>query len=201
MPPFNQLMSVVRRPAAYAPSNCCLAGLTSTEVTEMDFSSESKRGCCLPITVVTGMRRECKLKPINVISSGDRHLRPVHLSNIDTRMPVFLLSNVCHILNKTDELSVLFSQYAPSIVCLTETWLTPEIPDSVVDMQGYAILWKDRLSGLGGGVAVYISNDCQFHRFSSLECNLFEVLWLLVRPKQLPRPLSSLVVAVVYCPP
>ena len=128
-------------------------------------------------------------------------MRPVHLSNIDTRMPVFLLSNVCHRLNKTDEISVLFSQCAPSIVCLTETWLTPDIPDSVVDMQGYEILRKDRLSGLGGGVAVYISNDCQFHRFSSLECNLFEVLWLLVRPKQLPRPLSSLVVAAVYCPP
>jgi hypothetical protein len=54
---------------------------------------------------------------------------------------------------------------------------------------------------LGGGVAVYISNDCQFNRLSSLQCNLFEVLWLLVGPKQLPRPLSSLVVAVVYCPP
>jgi hypothetical protein len=56
-------------------------------------------------------------------------------------------------------LDVLFSQYAPSIVCLTEIWLTPDISDSVVDMQGYEILGKDRRSGLGGGVAVHISND------------------------------------------
>ena len=116
-------------------------------------------------------------------------------------MPVILLSNVCHILNKTDEITVLLGLYYPSIVCFTETWLTPDIPHSVVDMQGYSLLRRDRTSGLGGGVAIYISNNLQFHRFSSLECNEFEVLWLLVRPSQLPRPLSSIIVAVIYCPP
>jgi hypothetical protein len=45
-----------------------------------------------------------KSKPVNVISSRDYHLMPVHLSNLDTRMPVFLLPNVSHILDKTDEL-------------------------------------------------------------------------------------------------
>jgi hypothetical protein len=120
VPPVNQLMAAVRRPVASVPSSCRLAGWTSIEVNEKDFSSDSKLGCSLPITVVTSMH--CKSKPINVMLFGDRQLRPIHLSNIVTRMPLFLLSNVCHTLNKTDKLSVLFSQYAPSIVCLTETW-------------------------------------------------------------------------------
>jgi hypothetical protein len=33
------------------------------------------------------------------------------------------------------------------------------------------------------------------------ECDLYEVMWISLRPKQLPRPLSILLIGVVHCPP
>jgi len=41
----------------------------------------------------------------------------------------------------------------------------------------------------------------KFTRLTQFESDLYEVLWISVRPKQLPRPLSLLIIAVVYCPP
>ena len=52
-----------------------------------------------------------------------------------------------------------------------------------------------------GGVAVYISSNISCCELSVESVDNFEVLWSIVRPKQLPRPLSCLIIAVVYCPP
>ena len=38
-------------------------------------------------------------------------------------------------------------------------------------------------------------------RWSNLENDSFECLWLYLRPKRLPRPLSGIVIAVIYHPP
>ena len=65
----------------------------------------------------------------------------------------------------------------------------------------YHLIRKDRSSGPGGGVAVYISNNITCCELSIENVDDFEILWSIVRPKQLPRPLSCLIIAVVYCPP
>ena len=57
----------------------------------------------------------------------------------------------------------------------------------------------------GGGVVCYISRRCNGSLISPvthghLDLDL-EVLWLLLRPKILPRPLSCIIVAIVYAPP
>jgi len=39
--------------------------------------------------------------------------------------------------NKLDDLSVLIKQYCPEIICITESWLTCDIPDIAVDLDGY----------------------------------------------------------------
>ena len=38
-------------------------------------------------------------------------------------------------------------------------------------------------------------------RWSNLENDSFECLWLYLRPKRLPRPLSGIVIAAIYHPP
>ena len=60
---------------------------------------------------------------------------------------------------------------------------------------------KDRLSGSGGGVMLYISDSVNARRLHKYESTDFEVLWAALRPKILPRPLNILLFAVVYCPP
>jgi hypothetical protein len=49
---------------------------------------------------------------------------------------------------------------------------------------------------------LYIHNSINYHKLDCLfvECN-FEILWIMTRPRVLPRPTSVLIVAVVYCPP
>ena len=62
------------------------------------------------------------------------------------------------------------------------------------------MLRKDR-SSFGGGVMLYISNNIKFNRLLEIELDLFEVMWVTLRPVRLPRPFTMLIVAVVYCPP
>jgi hypothetical protein len=120
-----------------------------------------------------------------------------------TYLPSLLLTNVNHILNKLDELSLTVSKIKPSIVAITETWLNPDILDAVCSIPSYSIVRKDRCSGPGGGVMFYIRDGLTYHRLDNvLENNSkFEVLFISLRPCVLPRPLSIIIVAVVYCPP
>lgn len=41
-------------------------------------------------------------------------------------------------------------------LALSETWLNTNIPTNMIDVPGYTCYRKDRLSGKGGGVLVYI---------------------------------------------
>jgi len=76
----------------------------------------------------------------------------------DSRMPVFLVTNINHVSNKFDELCVLSKLYSPTIIAFTETFLDSSIPDSAVSLANYSITRKDRCSGIGGGVALYIAD-------------------------------------------
>jgi len=73
-------------------------------------------------------------------------------------IPSLLLTNANRILNKFDELLLLLSSESIDIVAVTETWLSDEIPDSVVSINGYVVIRRDRITGIGGGVMCYISN-------------------------------------------
>ena len=71
-------------------------------------------------------------------------------------MPSLFLSNVNRILNKLDEISIVLRDKCPDIVAFTETWLNHTIPDTVIDMNCYSVLRKDRRNKMGGGVMLYI---------------------------------------------
>ena len=70
-------------------------------------------------------------------------------------------------------------------------------------MNGYFLFRRDRTAGIGGGVMAYISNKICVRIPNLLTKNAFdfEILWLLLRPCLLPRPLSIVILAIVYCPP
>lgn len=114
-----------------------------------------------------------------------------------------LLTNVNHLLNKLDELSIVASSINPDIIAVTETWLNIEIADSVCSLPSYSIIRRDRINGLGGGVMLYVRNGLYYHCLDNLLDNRgnFEVVFISIRPRILPRPLSIIIVAVVYCPP
>ena len=63
------------------------------------------------------------------------------------------------------------------------------------------VIRKHRTISKGGGVAIYISNNIPARIYSQFSQSTFECLWVILRPRWLPRSISPLAVAVVYLPP
>lgn len=116
-------------------------------------------------------------------------------------MPVLFTTNINHISNKLDELSILSRKCKPTVIALTETFLDNNTPDQAIAVQNYTVTRRDRNTGAGGGVLLFIADGVNFSRLSQFECEKFEVMFVIVRPPRLPRPLTVLIIAVVYCPP
>jgi hypothetical protein len=110
------------------------------------------------------------------------------------------LLNACSLLPKIDELTALISTQPADIVAVTEYWLHNDIENRLILLNGYNLFRKDRATGRGGGVCVYIKSDILCVRLLDLENNRFECLWLCLRPRRLPRPLSGIVICVAYHP-
>ena len=113
-----------------------------------------------------------------------------------------MITNVKSLTPKIDEVQEFLNRNDISIAFITETWLRPAIVDSVIDIPGYTVLRKDRISDNHGGVCLYLRNDysmCTELRNLTC-CSNHEFLWVKLRPKRLPRDYSGLIIAVVYHP-
>ncbi|CAM4427607.1 unnamed protein product [Leuciscus chuanchicus] len=118
-------------------------------------------------------------------------------------VPSVTMGNLRSISNKTDELSALTRyqrEYKDScLLIFSESWLTPNIPDSAVIMDHFHLLRADRTADSGkkrgGGLAVYVNErwckpeHCTIkERFCSRDIELFAVS---MRPYYLPRLISQ----------
>ena len=113
-----------------------------------------------------------------------------------------MLTNANRIINKLDELFLIYSTDS-DVMCITESWLSPQVPDSAVRMPDFVLHRRDRTDGIGGGVMCYVRSSIYSKAVQPdvSAVNDFEVLWVLTRPKCLPRPLSVIIFVVVYAPP
>ena len=79
------------------------------------------------------------------------------------------------------------NKHSIDILTLSETWLTPDIMDDEVTLQGFSLVRKDRVSlvkSCGGGVVIFVRDGIPFVVKSDLTSNCFECLWVDVkRPK------------------
>ena len=99
---------------------------------------------------------------------------------------------------------MIINEISPDIIALTETWLNENIADSVCDLTDYSTVRKDRMSGSGGGILLYVRKGLYFKQlYEPLVVNGsdFEILFVSVRPHILPRPLSVVIIVLLYCPP
>ena len=87
------------------------------------------------------------------------------------------------------------------LVAISDTWLNEQIDSSFVSITGYDLYRLDRLSGRGGGVCAFVSNNIPCKQRLDLKIANYECMWLWLRPYRLPRPLSAILIAVLYCPP
>lgn len=149
--------------------------------------------------------------PVHITSRNNvRNTRFKHDSRSDVLInvpirswgfPTFLNSNLRSLVNKIDELVDVLNSNAVDIACITETWLSDNVPTSVCNIDGYCMERIDRQERSGGGVACYIRTDLSYTRNKDLEKAELECMWISARPKSLPREISQVLVGVVYHPP
>ena len=110
-------------------------------------------------------------------------------------------ANILH--SKLDVLQYIADTAHLDLICITESWLNSDIPDSFCQFDNFLVFRKDRSHRIGGGVIIF-ARDSLHPRFispvntSGLD---FAIVWITLRPKILPRPLSVIITAVLYCPP
>jgi len=116
--------------------------------------------------------------------------------------PKITVSNVMSLAPKLVEVQEFLLRTQVDLAFIIETWLKTTIANTVVDMPGYSIIRRDRMSSDHGGVCPYIKeNGSRFKQLQELSCcDDHEVLWVQLRSNRLPRGnrFSSLIVAVVY---
>ena len=99
---------------------------------------------------------------------GESSQHPSQICNTSHKSPNYNFCNHSHfsilyfnsrsLLPKIDELRALCLAYHPSVVCLTETWLCPDVQDNELLIPNYTIVRLDR-NRHGGGVAMFIDNS------------------------------------------
>lgn len=75
--------------------------------------------------------------------------------------------NIRSVKNKLDELCVLINTLKPTVLTLSETWLTPGVESSLLKLEGYDLHRSDRRTSIvdgviktGGGLITYTHSSC-----------------------------------------
>ena len=89
-----------------------------------------------------------------------------------------LYYNARSLLPKFDELLLSVNLHAPDIICIVESWLSPEIQDSEILIPGYIPVRLDR-NRHGGGVVVFVSNKFMFQHLP--DCSPLELITFTLR--------------------
>lgn len=82
------------------------------------------------------------------------------------------------------------------IVGIGETWLTSEVSDQNIEINGYNIVRKDRLHRRGGGVMMYVSNSIKNYELKNVDTKSFESIFITFMKNKM-----KIVFGVVYRPP
>ncbi|XP_020903893.1 uncharacterized protein LOC114574179 [Exaiptasia diaphana] len=101
---------------------------------------------------------------------------------------------------KIDEVRSVVQDENVDLVCVTETWLREHIENNIINISGYNIIRRNRVESQHGGVCIYVRNSIHFTVLDTIMDQNFEVLWIKLRPNQLPRGISSIIIGIVYHP-
>lgn len=99
-------------------------------------------------------------------------------------------SLLCHKI----EVELMLISREIDVLCISETWLTPNIPDVLLNIYNFDIYRCDY--GRGGGVCIYIRNDLKVMQIATNNPNniLVEDVWITVQHRKLP----FIIVGAVY---
>ena len=148
---------------------------------------KTKRGC------KSGHRhkRGRLLQPC-ITKSAPHSKQPHHV-----QLPSVLYTS-CRSLNewKLNELSAIATTYQPSIICLTDTWLSEEKEKSRL-LPGYQSFYCHRKKRIGGWVGVLIANGLQTTQIEAHTTSTISGVWTLSNLNNY----GQIIVGCIYHPP
>ena len=112
---------------------------------------------------------------------------------------LFCHLNVRSLLLAFDEIRDFMGKlHRPVVLGISESWLTSAVSLGHVRIPGCTVhvYRRDRVSGRGGGVLVYVSHSCRSWRRLDLEQSSVEAIWIELRLMS-----HSMLLCVVYRPP
>ena len=138
-------------------------------------------------------------KPVSAL----RILSPAnaHSSKRSYDYPTVLLCNARSLCNKIDDLELAIKRHNVQVAAITETWFTDN-NSWLMNIDDFQLHYKSRPNQRGGGVAFYIASHlsaCQ-PNLQTLSDNL-ETIWVILKPRYIPRHTSVIACCVVYLPP
>ena len=94
--------------------------------------------------------------------------------------------NVQSLLCRKNDIETLLSEKDIDILCLTETWLTSNIADVLIDIPEYRIYRCDK--GRGGGCCIYVKNylTVKICKLNMTRIEGLEEVWLSMQCRKLP---------------
>lgn len=95
--------------------------------------------------------------------------------------------------NKLSFIQSFILSKSTDILCLTETWLTPDVTNNEILPNNYSIFRRDRKS-LGGGVLIAVANTLS----STLICSSLDLELIAVEITAIPKPITLI---NAYIPP
>ena len=116
------------------------------------------------------------------------------------RIPTLLYSNTRSLVPKMTELQGVVDVNLPGFVSITETWLSPVVPDSAVHLSNYILFRRDRPTH-AGGVCLFVDAEIPCSCLCAFESSEVESIWVKARSLRLPRQVSMILVGTVYHPP
>ena len=157
--------------------------LNSPRVSHANYSNSSRRA---------------NLNNLIPISAKKYQVQPAVGSHF---VPSIMLSNPMSLSPKLSEVQELLLRQNVQIGCIVESWLKDHISDSVVNIEGYNIVRKDRSSLDHGGVCVYIKEDIKYEIAETLTCCIdHEFIWVKLMSSRSPCGFLCVILAVVYYP-
>lgn len=110
--------------------------------------------------------------------------------------------NVRSLFHKIDIVRHDFLMPAMDIICFSETWLNENLPDELVNLDGFHILRNDRRYGKGGGTCVYIRNRLHFENIPEpVSDSDVEIQGVNIMGSESPQPQKTIALIMVYRPP
>ena len=104
--------------------------------------------------------------------------------------------NVRSLTKHLDDVNLLLQSHKLDVLCLSETWMTQTVSNSILMFRGYTVARKDRTGRTGGGVAIIYRDNLTAELLSvDGTGSSLESLWMQLTGRR------QIVIGAIYRPP